>query len=422
MTSTPVTPCINDALPEEVLGVIFEEHAKLEWDAPVIDGQVCRQWQQTILRSPRAWMHLDIAKIYESSPSKLHQWLDRSRSVPLHIKATKCIQGVEEVLDRHHKRIKSIKMSGYPTNFALLENRSFPLLQSLDLNGHGSVIHCRAWRAMPELRSLRVYLASVESLLSNAFPPLRDLVLHNVKDCDYIIRNFHRSLTSLMLSCISLQYTSETLDFPSLRFLSLYEAKNVKHRMNVPALTTYHELGGVEKESFSMPLPFLVEYGFYRHLSSAPPNATSLHQHYPNISRLSFRTCPDDAKLFCRSLCDQPTALPMLRILAVGNRISYKDYTRGDEHSMRNYVFERNMASSVKMELYFDGRIRVPLYFGGVSVYINEGRSELTPTLRTRMGLIKRSFGLGLLIPWIKASTYIVSLASTSFSCMNMYY
>jgi len=82
MTSTPVTPCINDALPKEVLGVIFEEHAKVQWNAPVIDEQVCRQWQQIILRSPRAWMHLDISKIYESSRSKLHQWLDRSGSVP----------------------------------------------------------------------------------------------------------------------------------------------------------------------------------------------------------------------------------------------------------------------------------------------------------------------------------------------------
>ena len=33
-----VTPCINEALPSEVFGVIFEEHAKLEWVAPVIDG------------------------------------------------------------------------------------------------------------------------------------------------------------------------------------------------------------------------------------------------------------------------------------------------------------------------------------------------------------------------------------------------
>jgi len=402
MKSAPLTPCINEALPEEVLGVIFEEHAKLEWKAPVIDGQVCRQWQQIILRSPRAWAHLDISKFSKSPSSKLHQWLDRSGSVPLHIKATKCIQGIEEVLGRHHKRIKSIEMSGYPTNLALLENRSFPILQSLNITGpgsHNSVVHCHA---MPELRSLQAHFISMDYLPPNAVPPLRDLILYKVKDCDYIIQNSYRSLTSLMLSRIALQYTLETLEFPSLRFLSLYEVKNVKHRMDVPALTTYHESEGVKEESFSMPLPFLVEYGFYSYQSIAPPNVTNLHQHYPNISRLSFRTYAGDAKLFCRSLCDQPTALPMLRIFAAQAKYFCADYSREDKHSMMNDVFERNMANSVKMELCFD-RNRVPLYFGDVSVYTNEGQSELTSTLSARITPIEDlSFVLGLLIPWIK--------------------
>jgi len=419
MTSAPFTPCIHEALPEEVLGVIFEEHAKLEWKAPVIDGQVCRQWQRTILRSPRAWAQLDIAKFSKPPPSKLRQWLDRSGSVPLHIKVTMWIQGVEELLDQHHKRIKSIEIVCY---FRLLEHRSFPILQSLNITGQGSQISVIRCHAMPELRSLRVYLTLVDSLPWNAVPPLRDLVLYKVKDCDNIIRNSFRSLTSLMLSCVSFQYTSETLEFPSLRFLSLYEVTNVKHWMNVPALTTYHESGRVEKESFSMPLPFLVEYGFYGYPLSAPPNVTSLHRHYPNISRLSFRTSLGDAKRFCRSLCEQPTALPMLRIFAVGNIFLYTVYSREDEHIMRNDVFERNMASSVKMELCFDGN-RVPLYFGNVSVYINESRSEPTSTLSARITPIEDcSFVLGLLIPWINVSTYIVSLASTSFSCMSMYY
>jgi hypothetical protein len=125
MTSTPVTRCINEALPEEVFGVIFEEHAKLEWRAPVIDGQVCRRWQQTILRSPRAWAHLIIAKHFRSAPLKLHQWLDRSGSAPLHLQATNRIQGEEEVLDQHHKRIESIGMVYYPELLSVFENRSF---------------------------------------------------------------------------------------------------------------------------------------------------------------------------------------------------------------------------------------------------------------------------------------------------------
>ena len=110
MTSAPIAPCINEALPEEVFGVIFEEHAKLEWRAPLIDGQVCRQWRQTILRSPRAWAHLKIGKKTISTPSKVHQWLDRSGSVPLYIRAIDWTLGAEEVLDQHCKRIESISL------------------------------------------------------------------------------------------------------------------------------------------------------------------------------------------------------------------------------------------------------------------------------------------------------------------------
>jgi len=275
---------------------------------------------------------------------------------------------------------------------------------------------------MPELHSLRAGYISVDSLPSNAFPLLRDLVLHHVDDVDCIIRNSYRSLTSLMLAFISLQYTSETLEFPSLRFLSLHEVKNVKHRMNVPALTTYHESGAVKEESFSTPLPVLIEYGFYGDQLSAPPSVTNLHQHYPNISRLSLRTREDGAMLFCRSLCDQPTALPMLRLLAAQNVSHYVEYYREDKHSMKNSVFKRNMASSVKIELCFAGKTRVPLYFACVSVYVNEGRSGLISTLRRINPSEDLSFVLGLLIPWIKVSTYIVSLASNSFSCMSICY
>ena len=375
MTSAPVTPCINDALPEEVFGVIFEEHAKLEWKAPLIDEQVCRQWQQTILRSPRAWAHLNIANKFKTAPSKLHQWLERSGSVPLHIKATNCILGEEEVLDQHHRRIESIEMSYYSKALAVFENRSFPILQSFTIIGQrpDTLVRWSAWHAMPELRSLRASRIYVDTVPSNTFPPLRDLALYTVEGCDCIIRNSYHSLTSLMLGCISLQDTSEFLEFPSLRFLSLFQMENVKQRMNVPALTTYHESGRVEEESFPMPLPFLIEYGVYKLKRSPLPNVTRLHQHYPNISRLSVRSYPFDIKWFLYSLCDQPTVLPMLRIFAVESVYDSTKYSRGDINSMMNDVCVRNMASSVKMELCFDGKIRVPLYFGYVSAYINEG-------------------------------------------------
>ena len=390
MTSAGVARCINEALPEEVFGVIFEEHAKLEWKAPLIDEQVCRQWRQTILCSPRAWAHMEIGYSFRSAPSKLHQWLDRSGSAPLHIQIIDWHQDVEKALDQHCKRIQSIVLRR--DHIAFLENRSFPILQSLTIESLNISTPVRRWSAsgaMPALRSLQANYISLGALPSNIFPLLRALALSTVHDCDSIIRNSYHSLTSLMLGYISLQDTSESLELPSLIFLSLFSVKNIKHRMNVPALTTYHESGIMERESFSVSLPSLIEYGIYRPHEESPFNVTKLHQCYPNISRLSTRARPSTVKLFLRSLSSQPTALPMLQMLAVDVVYSSTIYSGEDKESMMNDVSVRNMASSVKMELYFDGKVRSPLYFGIVRDYINHGQSKLTSTPSTRIFTIE---------------------------------
>ena len=390
MTSAPVGPCISEALPEEVFGVIFEEHAKLDWRAPILDGQVCRQWRQTILQSPRAWAYLEICRGCKAASSNLHQWLDRSGSVPLHIQVMEWIRGAEEALDPHCKRIKSIAL--YAGFLTLLKNRSFPILQSLTIRANYRSPPDIRWSAcctMPELRSLRANNISVDALPSNIFPRLRVLALYRVKYCDSIIRDSCHSLTSLMLGYISFKYTSESLEFPSLRFLSLLDIKNIKHRVNVPILTTYHESGDTEEESFSMSLPSLIEYGI-RRLDEEPfLNVTKLHQCYPNISRLSVRAHPSAVTTFLHSLCVQLTALPMLRILAVGEVYGLMGYSGEAKYCMRELVFRRNMTRSVKIELCFDGKVRVPLYFAYVKLFIKRDCSKLTSTLRTRISPVE---------------------------------
>ena len=288
-----------------------------------------------------------------------------------------------EVLDPHCKRIKSMVLRG---NVTLLENRSFPIVQSLTIKAeymNPPLIRWGACCAMPELRSLRARYISVDALPLNIFPLLRVLALHRVNNCDSIIRNTSHSLTSLMIGHISLNYSSESLEFPSLRILSLFEVKNFKHRINVPALTTYHEAGRTEEESFPMSLPFLIEYGICRTDYESFLNVTKLHQCYPNIYRLSIYAHPSAVKPFLHSLSGQPTALPRLRILAV-ETLDTK-YSGWDKDSMINDVFVRNLASSVKMELCFDGKVRVPLYSAYVRTYISEGRSKLTSTLRNQI-------------------------------------
>jgi hypothetical protein len=382
MTGAPVTPCINEALPSEVFGVIFEEHAKMDWRAPVIDGQVCRLWRQIILCSPRAWAHLEIGTQLSLTPSKLCQWLDRSGTAPLHLKVFIDTQGIEKVLDQHHKRIKSLTVCEDSCPF--LEDRSFPILQSLNLD------HCHTpyWNnggGMPALRSLQACYGYSDTLPLNNFSSLRILVLHNVKHWDRFIQNSYHSLTSLLLESLEFHNASELLEFPSLRFLSLLRVHNLKPRMNVPALTTYHEGYEMGEESFPNSLPLLTEYGVLQGYKYPPFTVTSLHECYPNLSRLSIRVCPSFVKPFLQSLVGQPTALPMLRILAVEDGYSGEKFSREDKHSMINDVLVRNMASGVKMELCFDGSFRVPLYFGMVRVCNKEDKSKLTSTLRAQI-------------------------------------
>ena len=386
MKSTPVARCINEVLPEELLGVIFEEHAKLEWRAPVIDELVCKQWQQTILRSHRAWAHLEIGLIFENAPSKLRQWLDRSGTAPLHIKVNS-LQGLEEIVYQHHKRFESLTVR-HSLAQAMLNHRSFPTLQSLticdwDRGNSFKVFDWGIHDAIPALRSLRVGHIRVAALPSDTFPPLRFLTLHGVVGFESIILNTSHSLSTIMLYGVHLTNTSETLEFPSLTFLSLYAVTNLKHRMNVPALTTYHEGAGTEDESFTMPLPSLMEYGIDQGRIKRPFNVERLQQCYPNISRFSVRAGPPTVKEIVHSLSNQPTSLPKLGLLAVGVPYGEKEYEIEDKDSMMNDVLVRNTAADVKIELCFDGKLRVPLYFGIVRVYIKEGRSTLTSTLRT---------------------------------------
>ena len=76
---------IHEILPVEILEMIFEDHASLEWGAPTIDGQVCRFWREIVLNTPRAWAYIEIRKDYMPSMGEVRLRLHRSSSAPLHI-------------------------------------------------------------------------------------------------------------------------------------------------------------------------------------------------------------------------------------------------------------------------------------------------------------------------------------------------
>jgi hypothetical protein len=360
---------MNEVLPMEILGMIFEEHAKVEWRAPTVVGQVCRLWRRTVLTSPRAWTHLTISKKHKPTTSELRRWLDRSGTAPLHICAAVNGPIVDALLDQHHKKIEFLTV--YQVSSLIAKARVFPILESLKIIAWNVSANIGAANVMPNLRHLHAGFVNVDALLSNNYPPLTSLTLYGVSNCGGLVQSSCNSLTSLMLKTVSLHDISGPLVFPCLTFLSLWDVRNLKPRIKVPALTTYHEGGRTDDESFSMPLPLLTEYGVSQHekYPASLSDITVLHRCYPNLRRLAIYSCIQVVKSFLHSLAAQPTALPILGILAVGS--TEVIYSKEDIASMMFDVSLRNTASKVRMKLHDEtyGPYRVPLFFAEVRIY-----------------------------------------------------
>jgi len=142
---------IHEILPTEILEMIFEEHAILEWEAPTNDGRVCRLWRQIVLNTPRAWAYLESRKNYAPSMDEVRLRLHRSNQAPLHIDfraKEHASQRLYELFNDHHTRIASMRMRyGSQTFFA---KRDFPCMQLLDVGCWYPV----RWGSMPKLQSL----------------------------------------------------------------------------------------------------------------------------------------------------------------------------------------------------------------------------------------------------------------------------
>ena len=142
---------IHDILPTELLEIIFGEHAKLEWEAPTIDGRVCRLWRQIVLNTPRAWARLEIRNDSVPSMDEVRLRLHRSSTALLHIDIRTghdASQRLYDLFNDHHARIASLRMQYGSQSF--FEGRDFPRMQLLDVARWCAV----RWGSMPELQSL----------------------------------------------------------------------------------------------------------------------------------------------------------------------------------------------------------------------------------------------------------------------------
>jgi hypothetical protein len=354
------------------MGAIFEEHAKLEWRAPAINGRVCRIWRQIVLNTPRAWIYLEINSDEPPEQKELRVWLDRSGSAPLHIRVDDELapldydryeQSLYCMLNEYHTRLASLRLPASDPLF--FQGREFPCLQLLDVvrwdSGDSPLCPVR-WDSMLALRSLR--LASTEDfpLQWSELPPLEALALYRAELTS--LPQHSQSLTTLMLEKVSASGISSPITFPSLTYLSLKQVIGLKPYINAPCLATYHEWWF--EESFSSPLPSLVEYGvFYPPFDDADP--ANWHHSFPSMSRLSIRGPPRSVMSFFRSLSHDPQSLPALQTISV--RLPGNWFTEAEQAIIRDLLRERGKACQTQVMVYFhtEEPYQIPIYFAEVS-------------------------------------------------------
>ena len=370
----PAAPVvIHEVLPTEMLAIIFEEHAKLEWRAPAIDGQVCRIWKQIVLNTPRAWAYLEIKGDKPPRMGELRSWLLRSGTAPLHIRVNrgfthgKDINGrtLYDLLGDHHARVVSLRL--HRANPAFFEGRPFPCLRLLDVErwypGYSSLCTMQC-EYMPELQSLRLHAMGYFPLPWSELAPLKVLALYYTGISS--IPSHSQSLTTLMLDHVSVRDVIRgPVALPSLTYLSLQGVVGLKSHLNVPSLVTYHEGWATQRESFSAPVPSLVEYGV-RGPKFNISDDREWHRYFPNVLRLAIRARPFVLVSSLRFLSCHPYWLPILQTISV--KVMDELLTEEDRETMESLIRRRSEACEMEVALYFETKppFRIPLFFGEV--------------------------------------------------------
>ena len=172
-----------------------------------------------------------------------------------------------------------------------------------------------------------------------------------------------------MLDDVSLGDTiSSPVDFPSLTYLSLYDVRGLKRHINAPCLVTYHEGDITVRESFSTPLPSLVEYGVYGP-DSGDSDPTTWHIFFPNISRLAIRAHPCVLVSLLDSLSAHLRFLLVLRTISVGSSGKDSQLTEDEQKTMKSLIRVGSEACDMDVALYFEkgSPFCIPIFFGSVS-------------------------------------------------------
>lgn len=313
---------IND-LPIEVLGIVIEEHALIEWRAPIIDSAVAQHWRAAALSCPRVWSHI-VLEDDTMSEAGISLWLERAGATLQPTIGSFRTTGATGLLLEQSHRFKSLFYRGV---LPVLYSISFPNLQHLSILalGDGRLDAINRGQPFTTLHTLR--LDGFDSLKFNLksfshFGSLHALYLHDINGpWQSVVRGCADSLITLMLDACHGTAQQGPIHLPRLRNLSIRRVSGLRLvQLEAPVLERFTEgrspglrvVEGLESLFYST----VTEYGSYKcetDLDDIRP--------FPNISTLALRESFHTISWILQGLLDPKDYLPPLRMIEIRNNV-----------------------------------------------------------------------------------------------------
>lgn len=336
-------------IPTEILGLIIEAHASLEWWAPAVDRRVCRAWNDAAMSTPRAWSNVLIsptAKPMLPHTVAVQRWLERGGTSPL------CVV----IVDATRRRSRAVAKEG--------AERIYDLTVNPPLHPKFTVLlyNCRNLRHLRIEGNNRNVARSIYigSLLLNTdnTPRMPHLATLSLSHMDIVLDNaatISFSLTTLSLShvnglwldlvqcckdtlrnltigdCLELRTTNtpSTFILPNLTSLRLANNRSFRTVAVMPFLATIHEVGREIKQADKLVdrnLPSVTEYTSYESRKPSPETDTAdepsyswktILSLYPNLERLRAKEPMGSLRELFNLLAASPNICPNLKYLEV---------------------------------------------------------------------------------------------------------
>jgi hypothetical protein len=227
----------------DVLSMIFEWCAAVEWDSPLRIAAVSRTWRSIVLDTPRAWAFPDVS----SYKNNVNLFFERSRQRPLHVSLPSS-RGWDLTSITHRIHCLSFRYVSAP-----YETLVFPNVQRLTMFGSGMLkITFINFRMFPALRQLVTVKRTLCHAFGSAstkllFPRLESWSLRTSQNRAWFdgLRSCQNTLVSLKIygHSYGIMDKHPPILFPVLRCLELMTGHVSNGRFNfmTPRLDSYGE-------------------------------------------------------------------------------------------------------------------------------------------------------------------------------------